>query len=67
MKDLVKKKVEFKYEGEYEKKKKKQTTIIRGLKNKRRIDEFNNDFDNIEQQKTDQHIDRELGKIKKQK
>lgn len=44
--------------------KKKQITIKRGLKSKRRIDEFNNDFDNIEQQKTDQHIDRELGKIK---
>lgn len=43
--------------------KKKQITIKRGLKSKRRIDEFNNDFDNMEQQKTDQHIDRELGKI----
>lgn len=61
MKDLVKKKYNSNMRAST---KKKQITIKRGLKSKRRIDEFNNDFDNIEQQKTDQHIDRELGKIK---
>lgn len=62
MKDLVKKKLNSNMRAST---KKKQITIKRGLKSKRRIDEFNNDFDNIEQIKTDQHIDRELGKIKK--